>query len=74
MNELRERGVEIRFLAPWDINLPDFPDITFDAAYVPPRNHGSQTSLDRRPASAQGGPSQDGWFRVDHLRPSPRYR
>jgi glutathione synthase/RimK-type ligase-like ATP-grasp enzyme len=35
MNELRERGVEIRFLAPWDINLPDFPDITFDAAYVP---------------------------------------
>jgi len=35
IKELQERGVKIHFLAPWDINLPEFPDITFDAAYVP---------------------------------------
>ena len=35
MDELRGRGVGVRFLAPWDVKLPGFPDIDVGVAYVP---------------------------------------
>ena len=48
--ELRKRGIEHSFLAPWDFILPTIPDLDVDLVYVPSNmlNRGSTFELIHR--------------------------
>ncbi|UCH56674.1 MAG: hypothetical protein JSV18_04760 [Candidatus Bathyarchaeota archaeon] len=48
--ELRTRGVVTRFMAPWDISLPEVPELDIDLVYVPSNmlNRGSTFELIHR--------------------------
>jgi RimK family alpha-L-glutamate ligase len=50
LGELRARGVKTLFKAPWDISVPDFPEIDADLVYAPSNmlNRGSTFELIHR--------------------------
>ena len=50
LGELRNRGVPTRFMAPWDVSTPDFPDCDVDLVYAPSNmlNRGSTFELIHR--------------------------
>jgi RimK family alpha-L-glutamate ligase len=50
LGELKERGVNTRFRAPWDISVPDIPEFDADLVYVPSNmlNRGSTFELIHR--------------------------
>jgi RimK family alpha-L-glutamate ligase len=50
LGELRERKIEHKFMAPWDVSLPDIPQLEADMVYVPSNmfNRGSTFELIHR--------------------------
>jgi RimK family alpha-L-glutamate ligase len=50
LGELRERKIQHRFMAPWDVTLPEFPKLDADMVYVPSNmfNRGSTFELIHR--------------------------
>lgn len=50
MRGLRDRGIKTRFMAPWDISMPDLPEFDVDLVYAPSNmlNRGSTFELIHR--------------------------